>query len=408
MRQSAPEMGALTVSAADRGDRASTSSTGASRGVRTDKGDIQAEVVVIACGVWSPRIARMAGASIPLTPAVHQMIDVGPVPHLRAHRRRGRLPDRPRHGHVHVRAPARRPASRSAPTRTGRSSWSPTTSPRSRRRRSPRRAAVHQGDFDPQLEDALELFPEIARRRAGRDQLRDQWAPVADAGRQPDPGRDTGGQGPLVGRGDLDQGSARHRQDRRRVDDPRRRPRSTPMAPTSRASTRHHRPRRTSRRARPRASTRPTASSTPASSGLSNRDVRLTPCTSASASSARSSSRPPAGSGRMWYESNEPLLETTPTGSCPAKHEWDARWWSPIINAEHLAMRERVGPRRPLGLRHLRRQRPGALGYLQGLVVGQMDVPVGRVVYTPLAQRGRRHRRRPDDHAARPSSASGS
>ncbi len=36
--------------------------------------------VVIACGVWSPRIARMAGASIPLTPAVHQMISVGPVP----------------------------------------------------------------------------------------------------------------------------------------------------------------------------------------------------------------------------------------------------------------------------------------------------------------------------------------
>ena len=35
---------------------------------------------MIACGVWSPQIARMAGASIPLTPAVHQMIDVGPVP----------------------------------------------------------------------------------------------------------------------------------------------------------------------------------------------------------------------------------------------------------------------------------------------------------------------------------------
>src|SRR5919201_991952 len=50
------------------------------RRVRTDRGDIDAEVVVIACGVWSPRIARMAGAAIPLTPAVHQMIDVGPVP----------------------------------------------------------------------------------------------------------------------------------------------------------------------------------------------------------------------------------------------------------------------------------------------------------------------------------------
>src|SRR5581483_2172402 len=36
------------------------------------------EIVVIACGVWSPRLARMAGASIPLTPPVHQLIDVAP------------------------------------------------------------------------------------------------------------------------------------------------------------------------------------------------------------------------------------------------------------------------------------------------------------------------------------------
>ena len=50
------------------------------RRVRTDKGDIEAETVVIACGVWSPKLARMAGADIPLTPAVHQMISVGPVP----------------------------------------------------------------------------------------------------------------------------------------------------------------------------------------------------------------------------------------------------------------------------------------------------------------------------------------
>ena len=48
--------------------------------VRTTRGDVEAEIVVIGCGVWSPRLARMAGASIPLTPAVHQMIDIGPVP----------------------------------------------------------------------------------------------------------------------------------------------------------------------------------------------------------------------------------------------------------------------------------------------------------------------------------------
>src|SRR5207302_9486563 len=48
--------------------------------VRTTRGDFDAHIVVIACGVWSPQIAGMPGGSIPLTPAVHQMIDVGPVP----------------------------------------------------------------------------------------------------------------------------------------------------------------------------------------------------------------------------------------------------------------------------------------------------------------------------------------
>ena len=48
----------------------------------TSGGTIEAETVVIACGVWSPKIADMAGVSLPLTPAVHQMISVGPCPQL--------------------------------------------------------------------------------------------------------------------------------------------------------------------------------------------------------------------------------------------------------------------------------------------------------------------------------------
>ncbi len=47
--------------------------------VVTDKGRVEANYVVIACGVWSNRIANMAGATIPLVPAVHQMADVGPM-----------------------------------------------------------------------------------------------------------------------------------------------------------------------------------------------------------------------------------------------------------------------------------------------------------------------------------------
>src|SRR5215218_9244210 len=79
MRERAQHAGALTVSAnnevididLDRGQI---------KAVRTARGHIETDVVVICCGVWSPRLARMAGASIPLTPAVHQMIDIGPVP----------------------------------------------------------------------------------------------------------------------------------------------------------------------------------------------------------------------------------------------------------------------------------------------------------------------------------------
>src|SRR5467141_2806447 len=52
-------------------------------GLKTSRGDITTDTIVVCCGVWSPKIARMAGASIPLTPAVHQMIDVGPVPHFK-------------------------------------------------------------------------------------------------------------------------------------------------------------------------------------------------------------------------------------------------------------------------------------------------------------------------------------
>jgi glycine/D-amino acid oxidase-like deaminating enzyme len=79
MRERAQEMGALSVHAGVEIVGLDVEA-GRIRRVRTDHGDIEAETVVIACGVWSPRLARMAGATIPLTPAVHQMISVGPVP----------------------------------------------------------------------------------------------------------------------------------------------------------------------------------------------------------------------------------------------------------------------------------------------------------------------------------------
>jgi 4-methylaminobutanoate oxidase (formaldehyde-forming) len=48
------------------------SSRGAVRAVQTEAGRIEAEVVVIACGIWAPQVAAMAGAFVVSTPVDHQ------------------------------------------------------------------------------------------------------------------------------------------------------------------------------------------------------------------------------------------------------------------------------------------------------------------------------------------------
>ncbi|MFJ6387928.1 FAD-dependent oxidoreductase [Streptomyces sp. NPDC091972] len=51
-------------------------------GVRTDRGDLEADIVVCCAGIWGPRIARMVGMNLPLTPLAHQLAWTGPVPAL--------------------------------------------------------------------------------------------------------------------------------------------------------------------------------------------------------------------------------------------------------------------------------------------------------------------------------------
>ncbi|MDX3524333.1 FAD-dependent oxidoreductase [Streptomyces scabiei] len=51
-------------------------------GVLTDQGEIPADIVVCCAGIWGPKIARMAGMNLPLTPLAHQLAWTGPVPAL--------------------------------------------------------------------------------------------------------------------------------------------------------------------------------------------------------------------------------------------------------------------------------------------------------------------------------------
>lgn len=50
------------------------------RAVRTERDRIETEVVVIAAGIWAPRVAAMTGVSIPSTPVDHQHVALKAVP----------------------------------------------------------------------------------------------------------------------------------------------------------------------------------------------------------------------------------------------------------------------------------------------------------------------------------------
>ena len=129
--------------------------------VETSRGSIEAERVVICCGVWSPRMARLAGADIPLTPAVHQMIDIGPVPRFEHSTTFIEFPivrdmdtnmyERQDGSSLEIGSYAHRPILITADEIPSieESALSPTELP------------FTQADFDPQMEIALELMPEI-------------------------------------------------------------------------------------------------------------------------------------------------------------------------------------------------------------------------------------------------------
>src|SRR5919204_1484100 len=56
------------------------SARGAVQAVQTEWGRIEAEVVVIACGIWAPQVAAMAGVSLVSTPVDHQHAALHAVP----------------------------------------------------------------------------------------------------------------------------------------------------------------------------------------------------------------------------------------------------------------------------------------------------------------------------------------
>ncbi len=382
MRERAIEMGALTIAAG-------TEVTGLDvvdgriRTVRTTKGDIEAEVVVIACGVWSPRIARMAGASIPLSPAVHQMISVGPVPQFADTVGEISFPivrdmdtnmyERQHGGDLEVGSYAHRPILMEAddiPSIEA-SAQSPTELP------------FTQEDFELQLEQALELVPDIL----GDERVGIRYAINGLLSLTPD-GMPILGETPEVkglwsaaavwikeapgiaravaewmthGWSEIDL----HGSDIARFYD-------------------HHKT-GTHIRARTAEGFNKTYGIVhPMEQWASNRDVRLSPVHKRQVELGAVFYEAAGWERPFWYGANEALLAEFGDRVAPREAEWESRWWSPIITAEHLAMRERAAMVDLAAFAIFDVTGPGALDALQHLCVAQVDVPVGRVVYTPL------------------------
>ncbi|MFE8947316.1 FAD-dependent oxidoreductase [Streptomyces sp. NPDC007856] len=83
----------------------------------------------------------------------------------------------------------------------------------------------------------------------------------------------------------------------------------------------------------------------------------------------------------QWYEANAALVEGR---DIPIPNDWAARYWSPIVGAEAQVTREKVALYDMTALKRLEVSGPGAADFLEGLVTGKVAKSVGSVTYTLL------------------------
>jgi glycine cleavage system aminomethyltransferase T/glycine/D-amino acid oxidase-like deaminating enzyme len=380
MREQAQQSGALTLSANTEVLDIEVE-RGRVKGLRTDRGDVETDTIVICCGVWSPRLARMAGASIPLTPAVHQMIDIGPVPRFAGAKSAIEHPivrdmdtnmyERQDGTGLEVGSYAHRPILHDPDEIPSieEAALSPTEFP------------FTEEDFVQQMEHALELMPEIVGDESvgikyainGLLSLTPDTLPIL--GETPEVSGLWSAaavwvkEGPGVGRAvaewmvegepeiDLQASDvARFYEHQKSV--------AHIRARTSEAFNKTY------------------GIVHPGEQWGSNRDVRLSPFNDRECELGAVFYEAAGWERPHWYESNRALVEEFEVAD--REHEWDSRWWSPIINAEHLAMRDRVAIFDLTAFCVFDIVGPGALESVQRVAVRQMDVKLGKVVYTPV------------------------
>ena len=87
-----------------------------------------------------------------------------------------------------------------------------------------------------------------------------------------------------------------------------------------------------------------------------------------------------------WYDANAPLVPRD--APWLERDEWAGRFWSPIEGAEHLATRSNAALFDLTAFAKFDVQGPYAVGFLERVFANRIDRPVGSIVYTPALTRG--------------------
>ena len=347
--------------------------------VVTDKGRIECSTVAIACGVWSPKLAEMAGATIPLTPAVHQMVDVGPFDVLVETNQELAYPivrdmdtfcyERQSAGSMEVGSYAHRPILHRVEDipSNEEAALSPTEMP------------FTPDDFDEQLEEAIELMeflgdgeikyaingllsltPDAGPLLGPTVEVENLWSVAAVWVKE----------GPGVGRLVAEWMTYGY-------------PRLTD--PHSSDVTRFYNPDRNVHHIEARADehfNKTYGIVHPREQWATRRNVTCGPAKARTDELGAFYFEAGGWERPHWYSSNADLVEHYGIGG--RTHEWDARWWSPITDAEHLHLREHCGLVDISPFQVFEVSGPDVVPYIERMVVNKCDLPVGRSIYTPV------------------------
>ena len=353
--------------------------------VKTDRGTVTADEVVIAAGLWSPKLAAMAGVEIPLTPAVHQLISVGPISYFEDYEGEISFPvvrdmdtqmyERQHGNDMEVGSYQHRPIL-----------WDVEDIPSiDEAPLSPTQPPLTDDAFEQSMENALEIVPELLDDpEAGvRHEIDGLLSVTPDGAPLLGPLQDVEGlwsaaavwikEAPAIGEA-LAQWMTRGWSD---IDLHSSNVNRFKEWGTSREFVKdraHEGYRKIYGIVHPREqwqSSRPLRTS-----AFYHRQDDL----DARFFQAGGWERP------QWYDSNEDLVRryNEELDGLLRANEWDSRWWSPVILGEHLHMRDKVAMVGDMGFAIFDLLGPGATEYAERMAVGRMDVDVGKSVYTPV------------------------